>query len=40
MRKQKKNIFEAAINKEALKKALNDPQARKELDRILKKVRY
>ena len=38
--KKSKNMFAAAINKSALKKALSDPQSKKEIMAILSKVRY
>ena len=34
------NLFKNAINKQALKEALNDPTKRKEILNILQKVRY
>lgn len=38
MRQQ--NLFAKAIDKKALKKALSDEKSRKEIESILKKVRY
>ena len=40
MKKQNKNLFSNAIDKKALKKAMSDEKARKEIMSILKKVRY
>ncbi len=34
------NLFKNAIDKKALKKALNDPKSKKEILNILSKVRY
>lgn len=38
--KKVKNMFSAAIDKKALKKALSDPKSKKEILNILGKVRY
>ena len=38
--KKQKNIFAAAINKKALKAALADPEKKKIIENIIKKVRY
>lgn len=38
--KNNNNLFKNAINKKALKEALNDPTKRKKIEEILKKVRY
>lgn len=38
--KKQKNLIAAAINKKALKTALADPEKRKVIENILKKVRY
>ena len=35
-----KNLFKNAIDKKSLKKAFSDPQSKKEILNILKKVRY
>lgn len=37
---KKQNLFASAIDKKALKKALDNPKSRKEITDILKKVRY
>ena len=39
MRKQKSNLFANAIDKNALRQAMSNPQSRKEIENILKKVR-
>ena len=38
--KRKQNIFAAAIEKKALKKALEDPNSKKEILNILSKIKY
>ena len=38
--KKVKNMFCAAIDKKALKKALSDPKSKKEILTILAKVKY
>lgn len=38
--KRQKNLIAAAINKKALKAAMADPEKRKVLEAIFKKVRY
>lgn len=38
--KKTKNIFAAAIDKKALKKAMQDEKSRKEILNTLKKVKY
>lgn len=38
--KKKKNIFATAIDKKALKKALEDPNSKKEILNILSKIKY
>lgn len=38
--KRKQNIIAAAIDKKALKKALNDPRSKKEILNILSKIKY
>lgn len=37
---KRKNLFAAAINKKALKKAMNDPNSKKEILNILSKIKY
>ena len=37
---KKQNLFANAIDKKALKKAMENPKSRKEITDILKKVRY
>lgn len=37
---KKQNLFANAIDKKALKKALDNPKSRKEITDVLKKVRY
>lgn len=37
---KQQNIFAKAIDKKALKKALDNPKSRKEITDVLKKVRY
>lgn len=39
-KKRLQKMFTDAINYDALEKALNDPKASKELQRIFNKVRY
>ena len=36
----KNNLFKNAINKKALKKALSDEQSKKEILKILNKIKY
>lgn len=38
--KKVKNMLSAAIDKKALKKALNDPNSKKEILNILAKIKY
>lgn len=38
--KKVKNMFSEAIDKKALKKALNDPKSKKEILNILAKIKY
>lgn len=38
--KQQRNLIASAIDKKALKRAMDDPKKRKELERIFAKVRY
>ena len=38
--KQNNNLFKNAINKKALKKALQDEKSRKEILSILNKIKY
>ena len=38
--KQTKNLIAKAIDKKALKKAMQNPKSRKEITAILAKVRY
>ena len=38
--KKQKNLFANAIDKKALRKAMNDPKSKKEILDILSKVRY
>ena len=40
MKRKNKNIFAAAIDKKALKKALADPKSKKEILSILNKIKY
>lgn len=37
---KRQNLFAKAIDKKALKKALDNPKSRKEITDVLKKVRY
>lgn len=37
---KQQNLFKNAIDKKALKKAMDNPKSRKEITDILKKVRY
>lgn len=37
---KQQNLFAKAIDKKALKKALDNPKSRKEITNILRKVRY
>ena len=37
---KRKNLFAAAINKKALKKAMSDPNSKKEILNILSKIKY
>jgi len=40
MKQQKQNLFANAIDKKALRKAMNNEKSRKEILDILSKVRY